>query len=272
MAQKRKSKHPRLVGVIHLPALAGAPGASGLAAWEALDRAGALAVREAQIFARAGFDAVILENFGDAPFYGAHVPPETVASLAVIAAAVRESTKLAVGMNVLRNDARSALAIASVCGLSMIRVNVLSGVAASDQGWLIGGAAELLRERERLGSDVEIWADVHVKHAQTLSSLSLENAIHDTASRGGADAVIVSGARTGIPLDLETAEHAAKIAKACGVPCYAGSGMSAQTAGAWSKTVSGVIVSSSLRQGGLPGHPLDPKKTAAFATAFKRRK
>lgn len=272
MAKKRKNRHPRLVGVIHLPALAGAPGASDLAAWQALDRAGSAAVREAQAFARAGFDAVILENFGDVPFYGENVPPETVASLAVISAAVRESTKLRVGINVLRNDARAALAIASVCGLTMIRVNVLSGVAASDQGWLTGSAAELLRERKRLGSEVEIWADVHVKHAQTLSSLDLETAIHDAVMRGGADAVIVSGARTGVAMDIPAAVRAAKIARECGVPCYSGSGVTAQTAAAWSKAVDGVIVSSSLRQGGHAGRALEAKRLSSFVTEFRRRK
>ncbi|HNH39334.1 MAG TPA: BtpA/SgcQ family protein, partial [Microthrixaceae bacterium] len=39
---------------------------------------------------------------------------------------------LPVGINVLRNDARAALAIAAVTGASFIRVNVLSGVAATD--------------------------------------------------------------------------------------------------------------------------------------------
>ena len=51
-----------------------------------------------------------------------------------ISAAIREVSKLPLGINVLRNDAFSALAIAAVTGADFIRVNVLSGVTATDQG------------------------------------------------------------------------------------------------------------------------------------------
>src|SRR4029079_5487495 len=126
---------PSLIGVIHLPALAGAPGSSDPA--DALQRAGLQAVKEAQILVKAGFDGLILENFGDVPFYKTQVPPETIASMSVIAAAVREAArKVSLGINVLRNDARAAMAIAAVTGCDFIRVNVLSGVSATDQGWI----------------------------------------------------------------------------------------------------------------------------------------
>ena len=47
---------PALIGVIHLPALAGSPGAPKAAV--ALSRAGLLAVREAKQLEQAGFDGV----------------------------------------------------------------------------------------------------------------------------------------------------------------------------------------------------------------------
>src|SRR5262249_6275844 len=137
----------------------------------ALQKAGIQAVREAKLLAQAGFEAVIIENFGDTPFYKTRVPAETVASLAVIAAAVRESVSIPVGINVLRNDGHSALAVAAVTGCDLVRVNVLTGVSATDQGIIEGEAASLIRERQRLGaSSIGILADVHVKHARSLSS------------------------------------------------------------------------------------------------------
>jgi predicted TIM-barrel enzyme len=103
---------PRLVGVIHLPALPGAPDSAGLLPSDALARAGEWAVKEAMALKKAGFDGIAIENFGDAPFYADRVPPETVASLSVLAAAVREVVPtLSLGVNVLRNDASAALAV-----------------------------------------------------------------------------------------------------------------------------------------------------------------
>jgi membrane complex biogenesis BtpA family protein len=263
---------PRLIGVVHLPPLAGSPGSHGETPSAALQRAGFQAVREAQLLARAGFEGIILENFGDAPFFKTQVPPETIASLAVIAAAVRESTRLPIGINVLRNDARAALAIAAVTGCAFIRVNVLSGVTATDQGLIEGDAAGLLRERERLHADVAILADVHVKHARSLSSESLELAIEETAGRGGADAVIVSGSTTGRAASAEALLEASRAARACGVPLYVGSGATAASARELRARVDGVIVSSSLRRASRPGAPLDPKRAREFVGAWRRAK
>src|SRR5207245_839512 len=98
-----------------------------------------------------------------------------------------------VGVNVLRNDACAALGIAATVGAAFIRVNVHSGVAASDQGILEGRAAETLRLRDALGVPVAIWADVHVKHARPLDSEDVARAAEDAVERGLADAILVSG-------------------------------------------------------------------------------
>ena len=186
-------KLPKLIGVIHLPPLAGSPGAGHQHPVEALQQAGFLAYREAQMLVQAGFDGIFIENFGDAPFYKTQVPPETIACMAIIAGAVREvSDKVLVGINVLRNDARAALAIAATTGCDFIRVNVLSGVTATDQGIIEGDAAFLLRERERLNADVAILADVHVKHGTSLSSGDLGLAIEEVGLRSMADGVIMT--------------------------------------------------------------------------------
>src|SRR5262245_1396131 len=160
--QKNKSARngPRLIGMVHLPPLPGAPGPR-----LSMEAIVAQAVDEAKLLIDCGFDAVMVENYGDLPFYPDHVPPETIAAMAIVVSQVVQVVKCAVGVNVLRNDARAALAIAASAGAAFIRINVHSGVVATDQGLLVGQAAETLRERERLGADVGIFADVHVKHA-----------------------------------------------------------------------------------------------------------
>jgi membrane complex biogenesis BtpA family protein len=170
----------------------------------------AAALADAAALTESGLTAVMVENFRDAPFFRGRVPAQTVAAMAVIVAAVRSRhPELAVGVNVLRNDPQSALAIAAATGASYVRVNVHSGVAVTDQGLIQGQAHHTLRLRRDLGlagatareSGVGIFADVHVKHARPLAPRSLVATANDLRRRGLADAVIVSGEATGAPAD-----------------------------------------------------------------------
>lgn len=244
---------------------------------DALNRAGDRAVAEAKVLQSAGFDGVIVENLGDLPFYASSVPPITISSMSVIVAAVRDSLSIPVGVNVLRNDARSALSIASILDCEWIRVNVLSGVVASDQGWIEGQAAELIRERSRIGADsVKILADVFVKHAQTFSSTHKAQAIEDAVLRGGADGVVISGSGTGKPVDLTEVGGLARVAQDCGVGLWIGSGANVENVRELAlhcggRHAGGILVSSALRAGGRAGQPLESKRIKDWLKAARGR-
>ncbi|MHC4730305.1 MAG: BtpA/SgcQ family protein, partial [Planctomycetota bacterium] len=157
------SKGP-VVGVVHLLPLPGSPGYGG-----SMRKVIGRAVKDAEAYAGGGVHALIVENYGDAPFLKDHLPPETVAALTRCAAAVRDAVALPLGINALRNDARAALGIAVAVGASFVRVNVHTGVVATDQGLVEGRAAETLRVRAALGAEaVKIVADAHVKHGRPL--------------------------------------------------------------------------------------------------------
>jgi membrane complex biogenesis BtpA family protein len=276
MAKSATSALPRLIGVIHLPALPGAPGSADQHPAEALQQAGARAVKEAIQLTRAGFDGLILENFGDVPFVKDQVAPETVASMAVIVAAVRSAAPRArIGVNLLRNDGRSALAVAAVTGADFIRVNVLSGIAATDQGIIEGKAAELMRERIRLGAqDVAVLADVLVKHARTMSETDLTLAIEEATLRAGAEGVIITGSTTGRAPDAARWDEALVTCRGLGRPLFAGSGITAATLREWAsrrdQIPHGVIVGSALRKGGRAGAPLDAKRLGEISRLWKK--
>ncbi|HUP56883.1 MAG TPA: BtpA/SgcQ family protein [Bdellovibrionota bacterium] len=265
-----RSRLPGLIAVIHLPPLAGSPRASREHPSTALEKAGLRAVAEARALEKAGFEGLVLENFGDVPFFKDQVPPETVASMAVIAAAVRQAVKVPIGINVLRNDARAALAIASVTDCQFLRVNVLSGLVAADQGLIEGDAAGLLRERERLGARPWIFADAQVKHARTLSPDDIGGVIHDLASRSGADAAVVTGAATGKAAELPHVEAASAAARKAGIPLFLGSGVSRENIARFRRLVDGVIISSDLRQSGRAGAGLDAVRVREFVKAFEK--
>jgi membrane complex biogenesis BtpA family protein len=188
---------PTLIGMIHLDALPGAPGYAG-----DLDLVVSRAVADALVLALAGFDALMVENFHDTPFFKTDLPPETVAALTRCAMEVRRAVPdLPLGINALRNDGIAALGIAVATGAAFIRVNVLTGAMVTDQGIVEGCAAALLRRRAALGSRVPILADVLVKHAAPLGHLDLVQSAQDMMHRGGAHALVVSGTGTGAPTD-----------------------------------------------------------------------
>lgn len=263
---------PRFIGVIHLLPLPGAPLGLHDSPASLVQAAGMRAIKEAKMLAQAGFDGLILENFQDAPFYKNRVPAETVAAMSVVAGAVREVFSGAIGINVLRNDAFSALAIASAAGCEFIRVNVISGVAATDQGMIEGEGAELLRKRHALHSEVGILADVHVKHARNLSSESIELAIEEAGDRALADGVIITGTTTGRSVDMPTLKRGGEVARSLKLPLYVGSGSMPETASELLRHAYGVIVGSSFRKSGKAGMEIDTARLKKWAKVTRSAK
>lgn len=221
-----------------------------------------------------GMDAVLVENFGDLPFLPGRVAPETCAALSLAVAAVLEEVaeagaprRIPVGVNVLRNDAATALAVAAVTGASFIRVNVHTGSMFTDQGLLEGEAHATLRRRATLAPGVGICADVHVKHATPPAGASLEEAALDTLERGLADVLIVSGSGTGRPVDVERLRRVRAVAP--GAHLWVGSGVTPASVRSLLEVADGVIVGSALEEGGRAGAPVDPTRVRAFLNAAR---
>lgn len=252
-----------VIGMLHAPPLPGSPRWGG-----AFASVADAVVRDAEALVAGGVDALMLENFGDAPFYPGRVPAETVAALTALAAEVRRSFALPLGINVLRNDGQSALAIAQAAGASFIRVNVLCGARVADQGVVTAIAHDLLRDRARLGAkSIRILADVDVKHSAPLAPMALADEVHDLIERGGADAVIVTGTGTGRPIsrtDLETVKAAAGK-----TPVFLGSGVDAATVADFVPPADGLIVGTSLKQDGRTTAPVDGDRVRALMTAVR---
>lgn len=247
----------RLIGMVHLPALPGSAG-SRLKMHAIIDRA----VTEAKLLAKAGFDAVVVENFGDTPFAADSVPPETIAAMSIVVDHVVRAVRVPVGVNVLRNDALAALSIAATTDAQFIRVNVLSGTCATDQGLITGRARELARRRAALAPQVRIAADVHVKHAVPLSQPDIALAAEETAHRAGADILIVSGAGTGKATDLAEVRRVRQAVP--DVPLWIGSGVTAATVADYLKIADGAIVGTCLKRGGWTMAEIDPRRAADF--------
>ncbi|MGH7396925.1 MAG: BtpA/SgcQ family protein, partial [Candidatus Rokuibacteriota bacterium] len=153
-----------VIGMVHLRALPGSPRWDGDMA--ALVRA---ALDDARALAEGGADALLVENHGDVPFTARRVDAATVAGMAVAVGEIRRALPLPVGVNVLKNDVRSALAVAAATGARFVRVNVHVGAVAADQGIIESDAHDTLRYRRLLGVAVGILADVQAKHGMPLA-------------------------------------------------------------------------------------------------------
>jgi membrane complex biogenesis BtpA family protein len=184
----------------------------------------------------------------------------------VIAEVVRE-TKLPFGVNVLRNDASSALAIAVATGAAFIRVNVHTGAMVTDQGIIEGDAYATLRKRAALAPDVLIFADHLVKHATPLGTVDVIQSAKDLRHRGLADALIVSGAETGAPADA--ARLATLRAALEDTPILLGSGLSEDNAGAFADA-DGAVVGTSIKIDGHVDAAVDAARVERLVRAFKR--
>jgi membrane complex biogenesis BtpA family protein len=224
------------------------------------------ALADAAALQAGGADGMIVENFGDAPFTAGLVDAWTVAAMTRIATAVRQACPATLlGVNVLRNDARAALAVAAASGADFIRVNIHTGTMATDQGLITGEARQTLLERNRLGATVAIAADVLVKHAAPLSAISVEQAARDTWTRGRADALIVTGSATGQPTDPMDVRRIRKAVP--GAPLWAGSGLNPENASKYRELVDGAIVGTWLRGGDLAA-PVDPARVRQMREAL----
>lgn len=254
-----------VIGMIHLAPLPGAPLGGGKGLSPVLERA----LVDATALVEGGCHGLMMENFGDVPFFPGRVPAHVVAAMTAVACEVKRRFKLPLGINVLRNDGCSALGIAAAAGADFIRVNVLSGARVTDQGVIQGIAHDLLRERAMLGAAaIRILADVDVKHSAALAPRPIEDEVLDLIKRGLADGIVVSGSGTGAPIEMDKLCRVKSVAG--GVPVFTGSGSTAATLGGLASHVDGFIVGSFFKSDGDPTRAVEVARVQEFLRAHGR--
>jgi membrane complex biogenesis BtpA family protein len=254
-----------LIGMIHLLPLPGAPRYGGDGISQPLDAA----LRDARALQSGGSDGLLMENYGDSPFKPTPSDPETVASMTAIGREISRQVGLPMGVNVLRNGAIAAVAIAHVIRARFIRVNVLTESLMTDQGIIDACAHDLMRYRKQLGaSDVHVYADVRSKHATPIVSRPVEESARDTAYRGMADALIVTGPHTGAEPDRDQLRRIKDSVP--DRPLLVGSGLTTQNAAKLLKDADGAIVGTSLKENGRIENPIDEDRVKELVKSITR--
>lgn len=248
--------------MVHLRALPGSPRWAG-----SMDEVTRAALDDARALADGGADALLVENYGDVPFAAGRVDAGTVAAMAVVIAELRKAVALPIGVNVLKTDALSALAVSAATGARFIRVNVHVGAVVADQGLLQSNAHDTLRYRRLLGADVKILADVQAKHGVPLAPVPVEQEARDCVSRGLADGLVVSGAATGEPTPMGDVKRVR--GAVADVPLLVGSGVTVETVAELLSVADGVIVGTAVKRDGRLANPVDPERVRRLVQAAR---
>ena len=254
-----------LIGMIHCAPFPGAPRYRGTSVDAIYD----VAMRDAKALIEGGFHGLIIENHGDIPFSKPEdIGPETSAFMSVVADRIGRATGVPMGINVLANAPIPAFAIAMAGGARFIRVNQWANAYVANEGFMEGRAAEAMRYRSALRAEhVKVFADSHVKHGAhaITADRSIEELTRDLAFFD-ADVIIATGQRTGNSAPVEEIET---IGAATHLPLLVGSGVTKDNILEILKRTNGVIVASSLKEGGVWWNPVDPARVKAFVAAAR---
>ena len=262
--ETRLNSSRMVVAMIHVGALPGTP-----AGKMSLSQIEKQAIAEAMTLVEGGVHGLMLENMHDTPYLRGGVGPEIVASMAILARAVKDAAKVPCGIQILAGANREAMAVAHAAGLDFVRVEGFAFAHVADEGIIQSSAADLLRYRRMIGAErVQVWADVKKKHSSHAITADVD--IGETAyavefMRG--DAVIVTGGRTGAspkPDDI------AAVRKRTRLPVYIGSGVTEKNLKQFFPLADGFIVGSHFKEDGHWSRPVDAKRANQFMSAYAK--
>jgi membrane complex biogenesis BtpA family protein len=249
-----------LIGVIHLPPLPGYPSSPGMA--KIIEKA----LRDLEALEAGPLHGALVENEEDRP-HRVEASRETIAAMTLVTRElVAAARKTIIGVEILLNDPEASLAAAAMTGAAFIRTDYFVDPMERPEH---GGAMRidpegLLRYRRSLGADsILILADLQVKYARMLVQRSLAESAR-LAREAGADAVVVTGTRTGEPPSI--AEIAEARLGAGEVPVLVGSGLSASNAATLLAEADGALVGTSLKR----GEKIDPARVREILTEASR--
>lgn len=227
MFNKVFSKKYPIIGVLHLPPLPGEIDFSGM------DNLTKQVINSLDKFQKGGVDGILIENASDKP----HTMTVSKAQVAAMSVIVKEAVKksdVPIGVTCLLLDWEANFAISKATGAKFTRLNVLVDTVMREKdtwktintncrGIIKVDPLAVKAYRETLSAkDILLLADIHVKY---MSMLEPNKTIQESAKQAeiyGADAVIISGSRTGLPTNKE---DIIKAQKGGNLPVLIGSGL-----------------------------------------------
>ncbi|GMQ55614.1 BtpA/SgcQ family protein [Vallitalea sediminicola] len=262
-------KNP-IIGMVHLRSLPGAPLYDPVNM--NMNRIISIAVEEAKKLENAGVDGLQIENIWDYPYLkGSEIGHETIATMSVIAAKIKDSVSIPIGINCHLNGGMEAMAIACACNAKWIRVFEYVNAYVSRGGFLEAIGAKLSRYRSNLSAEnVKLFCDVNVKHGShfIISDRSITEQALD-AQIDGAEALIVTGFETG---QAPTPNKVKEFAESINVPVLIGSGVTKENVGELMKYSDGMIVGSYFKNNNNWKNDIDVNQVKEFVKEVEKNR
>lgn len=262
-AMSRIFRRPKpILAMVHTGPSPGAPG------YRAIECAVERAVAEAKLYAELGVDGLVIENMHDFPcIHERDQGPEVAAFMTRVAVCVkRQVGQLPVGIQILFQANKTALAVALAAQCDFIRAEGWTFAHVSDKGVAEACAGEVLRYRRSIGADnIPVFADIKKKHAAHAWTADVPiGEIAYLMELHRADGVVVTGASTGIEPDMEDLEA---VREATTLPLLVGSGVTIDNIEQLAPLADGFIVGSAFKEGGVWEAPVSEPRVRAIVDA-----
>lgn len=239
-----------IIGAVHFPPLFGS------VEFTSFDVALKNAVEDLLAFEKGGVDGIIIENNYDTP-HKIFVEKETIHLMIELGKEIKRKTKLPLGVSVLWNDYKAALTIAKEIGGQFIRVPVFVDNVKTSYGDIFGNPREILEYRKKIeAKDIELFTDIHVKHAELIDKKIIEESAKEAISFGS-DAIIITGKWTG---DAPNLDELRRVRNKIGdFPIFIGSGADESNIKNLLEYANGAIISTSLKEGKIKEDEINVK-------------
>ncbi len=253
MMTKVFGKHKPLIGVLQLLPLPGSIEWKG-----SIDQVIARAEQEATALATGGVDAILVENTFDAPYATTRMDTAGAIAMGLIIRRIMHFTHLPIGVNVLKNDPETALAIAMNVGARFIRVGLLTGAAICETGVLEGKHRDLAAYKRLLQiEDIAVLADVSLERTVPMVSgnpanpISLKYLAKQALEQGGADGLILTD--SGLqPADIT------ELSQSLDAPVYYDYGHPLHQVNAYLEAADGLLLSTVIKKSSVTAQDLRP--------------
>ncbi len=252
-----------VIGMIHLKALPGTP-KNSLNSSEIIRAA----LEEADIYTKAGIDAIMIENMHDVPYLKGNVGHEVSSLMTLIGYLIKQRTQLPVGIQILAGANLEALAAAKAAGLDFIRAEGFVFAHVADEGFIEAQAGELLRYRKNINAEeIAIFTDIKKKHSS--HSITNDVSLLDTAKAAQfflSDGIIITGNHTGVSASVEELNSLKDLA----TPVLIGSGITKDNVADYWPLCDGMIVGSYFKKEGYWENELEYNRISEFMKLVKK--
>ena len=258
-------KNKFIIGMIHVDALPGTPKSKNNMRI-IIEKA----KKEAEIYKKAGIDAVMLENMHDVPYLNKEIGPEIISAMTAVCVEVKKIlSDISCGIQILAAANKEALAIAKAAELNFIRVEAFVFAHIADEGIIESCAGEIMRYRKQISAEnILVLADIKKKHSS--HSITADVDIIETAHAVEffmGDGVIVTGIATGCEANLKEVESVKKGVK---IPVLVGSGVTYENVGSYLKIADALIIGSYFKKKGYWENEVDYARVKKFMDKVRK--